>query len=144
MCNRRAYHQHWNVHRGGQFKGYGEHPRKQAWKERFGAMFNTPPANVQEMDDKFELQIFAPGFEKSDFIIALTDQTLRISVEEKAEDNANWKRKEYTPSGFSREFALNETIDKEALEAKYENGVLIVSLPKLDGFETARQDIPVA
>ena len=144
MCNRQAYQKHWNQHKAGHFHGFGGHRGRGAWKEHFMAKFNQPPANVQEKDDKYELQIFAPGFVKSDFVIALTDDNLSVSVEQKEQEQGNWKRKEYSPSGFTRQFALNDIIDKGAIEAKYEQGVLIVTLPKLDGFETDRQEINVA
>ena len=144
MCNRTAFYKHWNHHHANKFRSHGEHPRRRAWKENFRAAFKSPPANVRELDDKYELYLFAPGFEKDDFLIALLDQTLSISVEIKKEDQENWKRQEYIPRGFTRQFELNEKIDKSAIAAKYENGVLILSLPKLEGFETERQEITVA
>ena len=145
MCNRRAYYKHWNRHHGAHMHGWGgHHGRRGAWKARFHAAFNQPPANVRELDDKYELLIFAPGFEKEDFIIALTDQTLKVSVEQRDEAAENWKRKEYALSGFEREFLLNDIINKEAIEATYEQGVLIITLPKLEGFETSRSEITIS
>ena len=145
MCNRTAFHKHWSHHPANKFRSYGEHPRKRAWKENFRAKFRNPPANVRELDDKYELYLFAPGFEKSDFLIALLDQTLSISVEIKKEENQeNWRRQEYVPKGFIRQFELNEKIDESAIAAKYENGVLILSLPKLEGYEYERQEITIS
>lgn len=144
MYSKQAFRKPWNHHRSHRYRGCGSNPRKEAWKAYFRDQFSQPPANVVEMDDKYELQIFAPGFEKSDFVIAITDQNLSVSVEQQEEPQANFRRKEYLPSGFKRQFALNEIIDKEAIEASYESGVLVVTLPKLDGFETDRQEIKVA
>jgi len=143
MCNKRAYQKQWNQHPFSKFQAYDRHSRKKAWKEQFKAALNSPPANVKEWDDKYELYLFAPGFEKSDFIIAITDQTLSISVERKTEDEENWMRQEYVPKKFVREFDLGEKIDVATITAKYENGVLILTLPKSAGFETKRQEIPV-
>ena len=143
MCNKRAFHQEYH-NRLSRFGRYGEHPLKKAWKENFKAMFNYPPANVRELDDSYELSLFAPGFEKSDFSISLVEQTLSISVENKTETPENWKRKEYAPKGFVREFELNEHIDKSNIAVKYENGVLIFSLPKLENAKTAGQTINIA
>ena len=128
----------------GKYRNHGGYARKKAWKEHMMAELNTPPVNIQEKDDKYELHLFAPGYEKGDFLIALIDNDLSISTETKKDDKENWKRKEYTPTAFARQFALNEKINKEAIEAKYENGVLIVTLPKLEGFETDRQEIEVS
>ncbi len=144
MCNKAAFYKQRNHHCASKFKGYyGEHPRRKAWREKFRASFNIPPANVRELDDKYELYLFAPGLEKDDFTIALMDDVLTISVKEKKEAQENWKRQEYSQKGFVRQFELNEKIDKANIAAKYENGVLILSLPKSEGLETKRQEITV-
>ena len=119
------------------------HPGRRAWRSRYQSSFNYPPANVREMDDKYELYLFAPGYEKSDFIIALIDERLSISVKEKTEEEGNWRRKEFTQRDFVREFELSEKVDKSAIVAKYENGVLILSIPKLEEFETDRKEITI-
>jgi HSP20 family protein len=144
MYNRRAFHKNWNHNNADKYRNCGGHPLKKAWKESFKAALNNPPANVKELDDRYELHLFAPGYEKSDFVIALKDKNLSISVENKKDTEQNWKRQEYTPKGFLRQFALNDKIDKAAILAKYENGVLIISLPKLEGHETSRQEIAIA
>jgi len=140
MCSKRGYRNHWNQH---PLSSYHRYSRKKAWKENFKAALNSPPANVKEADDKYELYLFAPGFEKGDFTISVTDQTLSISVERKTEETESWKRKEFAPQSFERKFDLGEKIDVTNIAAKYENGVLILTLPKLAGFETKRQKITV-
>lgn len=144
MYNRRAFHKSWSHNKAERYRSCGGHPLKKAWKESFKAALHHPPVNVRELDDRYELHLFASGYEKSDFVIALTDQNLSISVENKKSIEENWKRQEYTPRGFVRQFALNDKIDKEAILAKYENGVLIISLPKLEGSEATRQEIAIA
>lgn len=143
MYNRRAIHKQMKQHRSDNFPSCNGYARKKAWKEKFATSFNSPPANVRELDDKYELHLFAPGLEKSDFIIALMDQVLSITVKEKTEENGTWKRLEYSLNGFVRKFELSEKVDKTAIEAKYENGVLIVSLAKMEGFETVRKEIEI-
>ena len=124
--------------------GYGRMAKRKAWQDRMVKMNSTPQANVSESDDKYELHLYAPGYIKKDFTIALIDNKLTISVADKTLDESNWKRKEYSPNGFVRQFGLNEDINMEAIVAKYENGVLIVTLPKKEGFETKRQEIEVS
>ena len=143
MYNKREFHKHWNQHHSDKCRNIGEHPLKKVWKDHHRSSFNNPPANVQELDDKYELHLYAPGFEKSDFLIALIDQNLSISVEKIKEAQQNWKRQEYIPKGFVRQFELNEKIERSSIAAKYENGVLIISLPKGVGFETERQEIEI-
>ena len=143
MYNKRAFYKQMKQHRSNQYGGCGMHPRKRAWRSKFDASFNYPPANVREMDDKYELYLYAPGYEKSDFIIALIDDRLSISVKEMKQKEGNWRRQEFAQREFVREFALSEQVDKSAIVAKYENGVLILSIPKLEEFETSRQEIVI-
>ncbi|MFB0908523.1 MAG: Hsp20/alpha crystallin family protein [Spirosomataceae bacterium] len=148
MCNKTAYSRNWNNHFANKLgshseRPFGEHPFKKMWKQNMHGALNTPPVNVRELDDKYELHLFAAGYVKSDFSIALMDQTLKISAETKEVSTDGWKRHEYAPQGFIRQFELNEKVDKTAISAAYENGVLILSLPKLEGFETERKDIVV-
>ena len=143
MNNRRAFYRQMNQHRSDNFSSCNGHSRKRAWKEKFASSFNSPPANVRELDDKYELHLFAPGLEKSDFIIAVIDQNLSISVKEPTEDQGNWKRLEHVNRGFVRQFALNDKVDTSAITAKYEKGVLIISIAKLEGYEISRKEIEI-
>lgn len=143
MYNKRAFYNHMNQNRAHHFGACHALPRKKAWKSNFVPSFNYPPANVRELDDKYELYLFAPGYEKSDFIIALIDNRLSISVKDKAVDDANWRRQEFKQRDFVRQFELSEKVNKETIVAKYENGVLILSIPKLEEFETSRQEIEI-
>jgi HSP20 family protein len=110
----------------------------------FGMDAANPPANVREIDDAFELQLVAPGYEKKDFTIAIIDNKISISVsKEDGKLEENWKRQEYIPGDFLREFVLNEKVDKSAITAKYDKGILSTKLPKLEGFETSREKIEI-
>lgn len=144
MYNKKAFHKHCNPHHSLDMRNFGEHFKGRERKGNFRSGFVNPPANVREMDEKYELHLFAPGYEKSDFIIAIIDMNISISVKkENLELGDSWKRQEYIPKGFDRQFELNEKIDKSNIQAKYENGVLVLSLPKLEGFETSREEIMV-
>ncbi len=140
MCYRFRNDHRWGTH----------HPRfhrKLHKMRRFGGGWNYPPANVQEYDDKYELFIYAPGLTKEAFQIAVVDNILIIKTDpdaaKPAEEQENWRRREFTPGGFKRRFELTEGINTEAISAKYEDGVLQLTLPKLDDFHTKRKDVPV-
>lgn len=144
MYNKQAFKNHCNPQHMHSFKRFGEGFHRGDWKASIMQNFSYPPANVQEKDDSYELHLFAPGYEKSDFLIAVIDKKLSVSIEkEKVEKGENWKRLEFIPKGFVRQFELNEKIDKSLIKAKYENGVLILKLPKMEGFETSREEIKV-
>jgi HSP20 family protein len=144
MYNKSAYKMHCNNHVADHYRGREGQSRRRDWKEKYRSMNTQAPVNVKELDDKYELYLFAPGYEKKDFLIALVDRNLSISVEDKKQEQDSWRRMEYRPKGFVRQFELNDKIDIDSIEATYTNGVLIVSLAKLEGFESSRQEIEIS
>lgn len=108
--------------------------------------FGTASVNVREHDDKYELQLVAPGLQKEDFKIAIDKNTLTISFdqqEEAKETKDKWLRQEFKMKSFKRSFALNEKIDVNSILAVYENGVLNISLPKKEKEEPKTVSISV-
>lgn len=100
---------------------------------RWGRELNIPAVNVTENDNEYTLSVAAPGLKKSDFNIDVEGNMLTISTEKeesKEEKDAMYTRKEYNYSSFSRSFTLPEEVNKERVEAKYEEGVLKLTLPK--------------
>lgn len=94
---------------------------------------SVPAVNVTETDKFFNMELAAPGLEKGDFKIDVTGNMLTISAEketEKKEEEKEWTRREYNYNSFSRTFTLPENILMEKIDAKYENGVLKLMLPK--------------
>lgn len=93
-----------------------------------------PSVNIKENDDRFEVEMAAPGLEKEDFNIELNNDELRISSEKKFEneekDGDKFTRKEFSYQSFKRTFTLPTTADGEKISANYVNGVLRVSIPK--------------
>jgi len=106
------------------------------WSNRNFSNTNTtlPAVNIKEDKDGFEVEMSAPGFEKGDFKIELNNSLLTISSEKKIENETKegqqFTRKEFSYQSFSRSFTLPETVEGEKIKAKYENGVLSVSIPK--------------
>ena len=94
---------------------------------------SVPPANIIEDEKGFKLELSVPGFKKEDFNIDIEQGTLIISSEKKEESNKeekNYSRKEFSYSSFSRSFQLPENTDENNISAKYENGVLHITIPK--------------
>ena len=93
----------------------------------------VPAVNVAETASGYRIEVAAPGLDKSDFKLSLEKDVLTIKVEkikssEEVEDK--YLRREYSYNAFERSFQLPKTIDQEKIDAKYENGVLHLSLPK--------------
>lgn len=92
-----------------------------------------PSANVIENDSEFKLELAAPGFDKKDFKVEIQDGMLNISAEKEQsseEKKENYRKKEFSYSSIRRSFALPENVKDETIDAKYENGILKVILPK--------------
>jgi HSP20 family protein len=87
--------------------------------------------NVIQNDKNYRLELSAPGLEKEDFEIKIEKNVLTIAVnkEAKKEENVTYKRREFGVYNFTRSFRLADTIDTNAIDAKYEQGILKVALP---------------
>jgi HSP20 family protein len=94
---------------------------------------DSVPVNVKETEGSYELEVVAPGFEKSDFKVNLEQQLLTVSAEKQATETSNTEkqiRKEYSFRSFKRSFTLDDKIDATKIEASYINGILRLNLPK--------------
>ena len=108
------------------------------WNEWFdgglwGKTMNIPAVNIIEHQDEYQVSLAVPGMKKDDFTIDVDGNMLTISSEKedtKEEKEKKFTRKEYNYSSFSRSFTLPEEINKEKIEAKYEDGVLRIALPR--------------
>jgi HSP20 family protein len=107
---------------------------------------HSVPVNIVEKENGYNLEVVAPGFAKEDFKINLEKNLLTIAAEKKTEEeNKNEKniRKEYKYQSFKRSFTLNEKIDTEKIEAKYENGVLTLNLSNKEEVKTSTKQITI-
>ncbi len=93
----------------------------------------VPAVDVYETENSVEIEMEAPGIDEKDLKVKLEDSTLTISGErnyEKKEEKHNYYRMERSYGSFKRSFLLPDNVDKDAIKAKYENGILKVSIPK--------------
>jgi len=109
------------------------------WNEWFdngglwGRTFNIPAVNIIEQKNDYLVSLAVPGMKKEDFKIDVDGNMLTISSEKeetKEEKDKKFTRKEYNYSSFSRSFTLPDEVNKEKIDAKYEDGVLKISLPR--------------
>lgn len=105
------------------------------WMERTSA--TAPAINVKESKDEYLIEVAAPGMTKDDFNVHIEgDDSLVICMEKKNESKEEKKetrflRREFSYSQFQQTMILPDDVDKEKIEAKMENGVLHINLPKL-------------
>jgi len=108
----------------------------ESWNRDNFSKTNTtlPSLNIKENKDSFFVEVAAPGFEKSDFKIELNNDLLTVSSEKKlnneVKDGERITKQEFSYQSFSRSFTLPELVDEEKISAKYDNGILSISIPK--------------
>lgn len=109
-------------------------------------VFSFPPVNIVEGADAYQLEVAIPGLEKADFNIKLDDNLLTISTDKKEVAKIETEkviRKEFSNKAFKRSFTLDEKIDALAIEAKYENGILKLNLPKKEVAKVTTREITI-
>src|SRR5258705_11539180 len=103
------------------------------------------PVNVKETEKNYQLEVVAPGFEKTDFKINLDQSLLTISGEKKNEVKENEKqiRREYNYHSFKRSFTVDDKIDATRINANYVNGILTLNLPKKEEVKASATEITI-
>ena len=103
-----------------------------------------PAVNIKETAENFIVEVAAPGMTKDEFKIELDGNKLTISSEKsnqkETKEDERYSRKEFSYQSFQRTFDLHkEVVDTEKIEAKYENGLLHLLIPKK---EESKQKLP--
>jgi len=96
---------------------------------------SIPNANIIENEKSYKIELAIPGLDKKDIKIETDNGILTISTEkeeETNEENGRYKRREYSYDSFSRSFTLPENSYPDKIDAKYEKGILNLSIPKKD------------
>jgi HSP20 family protein len=102
--------------------------------------------NIHETKDAYHLELNVPGREKEDFTINVDKGLLTIGYEKKQEQKSEgYKtvRREFSFESFKRSFTIDEKIDANNIQAKYENGLLKLHLPKKEEHKQEAKQIPV-
>lgn len=102
---------------------------------------NTPSVNIVEKENGYEIELATPGLKKEDFSINIEKSILTISAETKEEkevEDKKYSKREFNYSSFSRTFTLPDNINEEDVDAKYEDGVLTISLNKKEEVDTRK------
>jgi len=96
-----------------------------------GLFKNRPAVNILETDDNFQIELAAPGLAKEDIKIDVEKEILKISAKKNtAIEEKKYTLREFNLSKFERTFTLPETVDNQAISAKFENGILVLTLAK--------------
>lgn len=111
-------------------------------KHRFGGTLAS--TNVRETETQYELHLVAPGRAKDAFKLRVSaEHVLNISYEAPESGDQQWLHREFHLGSFERSFRLSEAVDTAKVSAAYDNGILVVTLPKREDAQKAALEIPV-
>ena len=111
---------------------YGKHAR------------NLMKTDVRELPDTYEVDVDLPGFKKDEITVDLKNGYLTIGAskgldKDQSDQNGKYLRRERYAGVCSRSFYVGENVRPEDISAKYEDGILILSVPK-----AARKELPAS
>ena len=123
-------------------KFYGQNFMPDFFNDFFGSMSldgttgKAPAINVIEDEQKYRLELAAPGMTKEDFKVHINrDGNLVIELEKKCdcqeEKKGKYIRREFSCSKFHQTLILPDNVEKDGIKATVENGVLEIELPKM-------------
>lgn len=103
----------------------------------------VPAVDIREAEGAFRVEVELPGLTKDDIDITVEHNLLRLSGERRFEAEGSeetYRRVERSYGSFLRTFSLPEEITPESVKASFKDGVLTISLPKIEG--GALEDLP--
>lgn len=120
------------------FSRHWMHPRRWEWPAWAEAQLpfsgQTPKVDVIEKDAEIVVRAEVPGVKKEDLDVSMTDNTVTIkgsTAHEEKEEKDDYYRCEIARGAFSRTVALPAAVDGAKAEAKMKDGVLEITLPKV-------------
>ena len=106
----------------------------------------VPAVDIYETPDSIVIEVEAPGMSKDEVKITVEDGILRISGEKKVEreeKDKNYVLIERGVGKFERAFRLPDYVETEKIKAKYDNGVLTISIPKKEEKKSKVIDVEI-
>lgn len=90
---------------------------------------HTPRVNIEETSSGYDIHMAAPGLSREDFKIHIDSGYLTVSAEAKDESEGKWLTREFSYTTFSRSWKLPANVNSEGISARYDAGILTVSVP---------------
>lgn len=115
---------HMHSHMNRYFESLKDDTQTVAWQPRI---------NVLDLEDRYEISAELPGMKREEVNIELNNNILTLSGEKKVEHEMkgqNYKMFERSYGKFTRSFRLSPEVEADKIEAKFDNGILTLSLPK--------------
>lgn len=94
---------------------------------------HVPDANIIENGKDYQIELAVPGLDRKDFNVEVKDDMLIVSAEKEDEtkkEDRNYRSREFSYRSFYRSFNLPKNLMLDKIDAKYQNGILSIMLPK--------------
>lgn len=105
-----------------------------------------PAVDIIESDDAYEIEAEMPGMTKDDIKVTIEGNVLTIRGEkkqEKTEKGKNYHRTERSFGTFVRSFTIPDSVKTDKIEAKHENGIITITLPKQEEVKPKPVDVKI-
>ena len=115
------------------------------WNDGYSGI-NLAPVNIAETANGFNLEVSVPGINKEDIKVNVEKGLLTISYDKKEEsksEEAKTIRREFSHRSFKRSFTVADEVNADAIQAKYENGILKLFLPKKEQVKDSPKQVVV-
>jgi len=108
--------------------------------------FQSMPVNVWETPEGYQAALLSPGLDQQSINVSVHDETLAIEGELKFEvpEGAKPVWQEFTPARFRRSLRLGGAIDPAKVEALYQNGILLITMPKAEHAKPRQVQVQMA
>ena len=107
-----------------------------------------PAANVSEDENKYNIELALPGFSKEEVSIKFEEEVLAVTAGHQPKEDVKGPKYTWNEFGFKskyeRSFQLPETVDADNISAAFENGILLIALPKKEVQPSAVKEITIA
>ena len=107
---------------------------------------NLMKTDVRETEDGYEVDMDLPGFKKDEVTVELKDGYLTVStnksLDKDSKDNkGKYLRQERYAGSMSRSFYVGDDVSEKDVHAKFEDGILKLTLPKKDSKDVAQKNL---
>jgi HSP20 family protein len=121
-----------------------DHRCRPGWTRQTG--YRQPPVNIEEKDDGFILQLYAPALTREQISVSTRNDLLliRLKATQPSSPETRFTRREYGGTDLERSFELRGKVDVDQIRALYANGVLRIELPKTDAAKRPPQEVFVS
>lgn len=104
----------------------------------------APPTDLYETEDAYVVETELPGFSRDDVQVSLEDGALSISGRrQRSTEETNYRRRERATGQFERRFRLPRSVKPDEVEARMENGILRVTVPKAEEARSRKIEVEV-